>query len=118
MNNKKIELVKESCPKGEKFLYVFSASIPPTWTTRCRNVLVGVTDKSIYFIRLNFMGKAVGQTDTFNFNEIKAVTVKNSFVEKVAKIEFANGRNLVLHILKFMKGDSEEALAYLQKEIL
>jgi hypothetical protein len=126
-SDKMRELVKDSCPKGEKFLYSFAAMNPPSlWVAILtagalyaffmKHYWIGVTDKGAYFLRLNLMGK-VSQTDTFGFKEIKAVTVKNSLLENVAKFEFANGRRLVLNISKLRKGDSEEALTYLQKKI-
>jgi len=125
-NKKTIELMKESCPKGEKFLYDFYAMNPPNiWIAILiagpfllnKQYLVGVTDKSAYFVRLNLMGKA-SQTDAFSFNEIKSITVKNSLLANVAKFEFTNGRRLTLNISKMWKDDSVEALAYLQKNIL
>jgi hypothetical protein len=120
-------VVQDYCPKGEKHIYAFFATCPPNLLLALLTIgalygffmkyyWVGVSNKSVYFLRLNLLGK-VAQTDIFKFGEIKAVTLRKSILENVAKFEFTNGRKLALNISKMRKFDSEEALEYLQKQI-
>lgn len=119
-------MVAEACPKGEKHLYTFYAVNPPAmWVALLtmgalyalfiKYYWVGVSNKSIYFLRLNMAGK-VAQTDVFKFEEIESFKVTNSLLQKVVVFGFKNGRKLTLNISKIRKGDSEQALEFLQKQ--
>ena len=120
-------LVAEACPKGEKHLFTFYAINPPAmWVALLtmgalyalflKYYWVGVSDKSVYFLRLNLAGK-VAQTDVFKFKEIESLKVTNSLLQKVAVFGFANGRKLVLNFNKFRDGGADKMLEYLQKKI-
>lgn len=129
--NMAFEHINENLSQGDVLVGFFQATqsfklwlfflIGPLAVLSMKFYFVAVTQRGIYFHRLNFWGK-FADYDFFQFDEIENVEMGDGFLQKPMQYFFKNGRKLKLKAQlkgtqKVAKLD-EETLQYLNKHLV
>jgi len=128
--NMAFEHINENLSQGDVLVGYFQATqsfklwlfflIGPLAVLSMRFYFVAVTQRGVYFHRLNFWGK-FADYDFFQFDEIENVDIGDGFIQKPMRYFFKNGRKLKLKAQlkgtqKVAKLD-EETLQYLTEHL-